>query len=163
MCIVAFNSIKCDLCKPKWHFYPQMRSSLAPMSLILSNMFNLNSKPPNKVIFDSNIFNTLKCASFAVESIPFQLKWPSIHSKIHICIQKFKSLFKYIKYAFKKKKHLDQYVQPPMVQFPTLWAFKHQCMPNHAPMHLQHEAPQRLLQTLKPLKIHSLTNKQSNI
>jgi hypothetical protein len=45
-----------------------------------------------------------------------------------------------------------------MLQPPYIQASKHQLMLQHATMHLQREALQRLLQTQKPLKIHSLTN-----
>lgn len=96
---------------------------------------------------------------FASSIYSNHLQYPHIYT---FALNQLKSTLNCIKYAFKDYKHLMQYLH---LQICTCTPIMLQTFkppnPNDAPcapMHLQHEAPQRLLQALESLKIHSLTN-----
>ena len=102
------------------------------MPLILSITHNMHSMPSNWMHFNSNDLQYTKRRPNALN----QLEAPC----------------KCIKYAFKQHKHSNKHLQPPNVHLYTSNALiskptstKH-CL-KYAPMHLQHEASQMLLQT----------------
>ena len=167
MCIVALDNIK---------FSPS------------SNVHICTQTTSNKVFLLSYDLNTLMCivALNNMKLDPFQFKWfqnsqlwtfelkqPQIMSSYsQMCTFTLKSLKSY---SLQHTQPTQTTTQMHQICIQALQTGRStlvhlQCSkppsinwrPNRAPMHLQHEAPQKFLQALKPLKIHSLTNKQSN-
>jgi hypothetical protein len=125
---------------------------------------------PQNISFSTQITLLLSNCTIAIhnfKSDPLQLKWPSIYSKMHkctqptpitpqmhqICIQIIRTLISTLLTSKCAFAHL------PCSNLQTSKLSSTSRCSKRAPMHLQCEAPQWLFQTLKPLKIHSLTNK----
>ena len=116
--------------------------------------------------FNNNGSHSKICIYVNLKSSPLQVKWPLIHSNMHHALDQFKLPLNCIKYTFKHYEHSNQHLQPPNMHLYTYNALNLQIskprIPTDPPnMHQrpsQHEAPQKLLRALNPLKIHSLTN-----